>query len=317
MEPPPGVEINTPDQRSASEPTVRQQLRSRRMRLRAPTHADAEAVLAVLVARDVADIGRPDVSVEDVTGDWDIPGIDPRLDCFVAEDDDGAVVGYAVLDERGASISVHPDAEGRGVGTALREVCERRMAQRGQPLLQAVVTANRRAVEHLRAAGYERRHVYQRMRGSLAGVPPAPAAAVRPFDLETEGEAVHGLIEGAFTEIEGNVAQPLEDWLAWVARTPPEFRLVLDDDEGLAGATIGERWTDGVGYVAQIAVAPRARGRGHGRTLLLCLAGAFRADGLATIELSVHGANAPATGLYEAAGMAPDFRSERWEKPAS
>ena len=69
-----------------------------------------------------------------------------------------------------------------------------------------------------------------------------------------------------------------------------------------------------MGYVAELGTAPWARGRGHGRTLLLAMAGAFRADGLETIELSVHAANAPALGLYERIGMVPDFRAERWER---
>jgi ribosomal protein S18 acetylase RimI-like enzyme len=288
------------------------------MRLRPPSPRDAEAVLAVLVARDLADIGRPDISLDDVTADWDMPGIEPALDCFVAEDDGGDVVGYAVVDRRGASLAVHPRAEGHGVGTALREAVERRMAERGQPLLQAITASNVAAVEHLRAAGYERRHVYQRMRAPLDAVPEPPAgAAVRRIDLDAEAVAVHALVEGALDEIGGNVPEPFDPWMKWAAgHSEPEFRLAVDDDGGLAGAALGEQWERGTGYVAQIGVAPGARGRGHGRTLLLALAAAFRAAGLQTIELSVHGANAPATGLYESAGMAPDFRAERWERPS-
>ena len=287
------------------------------MRLRPPRPDDAEAVLAVLVARDVADIGRPDVALDDVTSDWDMPGIEPHLDCFVAEDDDGSVIGYAVVDHRGASVAVHPEHEGRGAGTLLREAVERRMAERGDPLMQAVVAANTAAVGHLRAAGYERRHVYQRMRAPLDAVPPpAGDPVLRRFDLDAEGDAVHALIEEAFSEIEGNVREPAESWRTWAAKhTEPAYRLVIEDADGPAAAATGERWEDGVGYVAELAVAPRARGRGYGRALLLALADAFRGDGLQTMELSVHGTNAPATGLYESVGMVPDWRAERWERP--
>ena len=286
------------------------------MRLRPPRPDDAEPVLALLVARDVADIGRPDVTLADVTADWEMPGIDPARDCFVAADDDGTITGYAVVDHRGANVSVHPGHENRGVGTLLRKAVERRMTERGDPLMQAIVTANASGIAHLRAAGYERRHVYQRMRARLEAVPAAPSdAPVRRFDLDAEGTAVHELIEDAFTEIEGNVREPADAWRTWMAKhTEPPYRLVVEDADGLAGAATGERWQDGVAYVAELAVAPRARGRGHGRTLLLALADAFRADGLQTIELSVHGANAPATGLYESIGMKPDWRAERWER---
>ena len=117
------------------------------MRIRPPRDEDAEAVLAVCVARDIADIGRPDFTLEDVRADWATPGVDPERDCFVVEDDDAAIVGYAVIDHRAAMVSVHPEAEGRG-RDLLREAIEARAAERGQPPRQTV-TASNTAVAHL------------------------------------------------------------------------------------------------------------------------------------------------------------------------
>lgn len=179
---------------------------------------------------------------------------------------------------------------------------------------QDVNAANETAVEHLRAAGYERTQVHQRMRAALKDVPAPPDVPVRLFDLAAEGAAVHELTEQAFGEIAANSPRSFANWAAEVAAaSEPAFRLALDDEQGLVGAAIGERWEEGVGYVAQLAVARRGRGRGHGRTLLLALLDAFRRAGLPAATLSVAGTNAPATGLYESAGMTPDFRSERWE----
>jgi len=288
------------------------------MRLRAPRRDEAEAVLAVIVARGVADVGRPDYALRDVLDEWETPDVDIERDVFVVEDDDGALVGWADVDERGARVAVHPDHEGRGVGTLLRGATEARMHERGITVSQFVVPANGAAVEHLRAAGYECRHVHQRMRAALDDVPPPAAAPVRRFDLEAEGRAVHELIEAAFSEFEGYVPQSYATWHADVIpKSEPAFRLVLDDDEGLVAAAVGHRWEGGVGYVALLAVAPRARGRGHGRTALLALFDAFRAAGLTTAELSVAGTNALATGLYESVRMRPDFRAERWELTGS
>lgn len=45
-------------------------------RLRPPRRDEAEAVHAVILARDVADMGRPDYSVRDVRDDWEMPGPD-------------------------------------------------------------------------------------------------------------------------------------------------------------------------------------------------------------------------------------------------
>jgi ribosomal protein S18 acetylase RimI-like enzyme len=266
-----------------------------------------------MVARDVADIGRPDITLDDVLLDWSGPGIDPALDCFVA-DDDGAIVGYAVVEPRGCVVMVHPEAEGRGIGTALREAAEARAKERGVPVQQPVVPTSVAAVEHLRAAGYESSQFYLRMRVPLEDAPSGdPAAPIRRFDLDADGPAVHELIEEAFTEIEGNVPESFDAWYAYMTvKSEPAFRLVLEDDEGLAGSILGSRWENGVGYVSHIAVARRARGRGHGRTMLLAMFDAFRAEGLSIAELSVAGTNAAATGLYESAGMALDFRGERW-----
>ena len=256
-------------------------------------------------------MGRPDYTLDDVRADWANPAIDPLRDCFVAELD-GGVAAYALCDHRGAFVAVPPDREGRGLGTALREAVEERQRERGLPLVQSVAPSNVAGVAHLRAAGYRPALAYCRMRGELDGLDPAPPAVpVRPFDLDREGPAVHALIEAAFTEIAGNVAEPFDAWLAEAARTPPGFRLAVEDDAGLAGVAIGDRWPDGVGFVRELAVDRRARGRGLGRELLRALFTAFRADGLRIAELSVQGEN-PALGLYTAAGMAVDARSERW-----
>ena len=284
------------------------------MILRPPRRDEAEAVLAVIVARDVADIGRADYTLQDVRDDWQLPDVELDRDVFVVEDDDGSLIGWADVDERCARVSVHPDHEGRGVGTLLREATEARLRERGQPVRQNVVSANTAAVEHLRAAGYRPIQSYQRMRAALADVPPPPDAPVRRFDLEAEGAAVHELIAAAFGEIEANAPQSFASWHAEAAAgSKPAFRLALDDEQGLVAAALGERWENGVGYVAQLAVASRARGRGHGRTLLIALLNAFRDAGLTTAELSVAGTNVSATGLYESAGMKPDFRAERWQ----
>ena len=291
------------------------------MRLRAPRPDEAQAVLDVILAADIATIGRPDYTLQDVLYDWSLPGFEREADAFVVEDEDGALIGWADVDEVGARVTVHPAHQGRGVGTLLREAIERRMRERGFVLQQGIVTVNAAAVAHLRAAGWERIQTYQRLRADLRGTtvpaPPPVAQHVRRFHLTAEGPAIHELIEAAFSEIAFNAPQSYASWSAEVeGKSAPEYRLALDDEHGLVAIAIGQRWEDGVGYVSRLAVAARARGRGHGRVVLLALLGAFRAAGLTTAELSVAGTNATATGLYESVGMTPDYASERWRLPA-
>src|SRR4051794_41715001 len=134
------------------------------MALRPPTPEDAQAVFEVMVARDVADIGHPDVALDDVLEEWQAPGVDPARDCFVAVDGGGTIVGYASIEPRGAMVLVPPGEEGRGYGRDLREAVERRAAERGEPVRQVVQPANAASVAHLQAVGYQRLYVYQRMR---------------------------------------------------------------------------------------------------------------------------------------------------------
>lgn len=271
-----------------------------------------------MVARDIADIGQPDVAIEDVRAFWATPGVDLARDAWVVEAPGGGLVASAQLLGDDALIFVHPEACGRGIGSALRELAEERARERGTAVLrQFLPVGNGAATALLMAADYWPAQHYMRMRMPLAEAPEALADGVRGFDRERDELEVHQVVEGAMGEVEGHVAEKLEVWRAqrilkegW----DPSLWLLLHDAEGLAGAALGERWDNGVGYVAELGVAPRARGRGHGRTLLLSLFGAFREAGLETAELSVHGANRGAARLYESVGMRASWEAQRWEK---
>ena len=109
----------------------------------------------------------------------------------------------------------------------------------------------------------------------------------------------------------------VEEWRAKgtaKAGHDPRLWLIAEDEDGLAGAALGERWENATGYVAELAVAARARGRGLGRALLLGMFAAFRRAGLTHAELSVHGRNRGALALYESVGMRSTWEAERWEK---
>jgi mycothiol synthase len=290
------------------------------MRLRPPESDDAHAVLELIVARDIADLGRPDYTLEDVRSDWGAPGIDVGRDAWLAEDD-GAALGYALLDDRGAAlITVPPASEGRGVGTALREAAEARALERGEALVrQFVPISNEPARAHLLAAGYWPAYSYFRMRMDLADAPAPPEdIRARPFSRGPDDAPVHALVEEAMAGVSGNEPRSLESWQAAKVDKEgwdPSLWLLHEDADGLAGVVLCERWEDGVGYVDYLAVAARARGQGLGRALLLHGLAALRDAGLSVAELSVQGENASATRLYESVGMRPVWTIERWEKP--
>ena len=272
----------------------------------------------MLLARDVADVGYPDFTIEDLHADWATPGLDLERDAWVVEEPGGRIVASALLLGDDALIHVHPDACGRGIGGALRELAEERALERGTAVVrQFIPTGNEAAAPQLLDAGYWPVQHYFRMRIALEDLAPYPDGATRAFQRDQDEIAVHELVQAGLSEVEGFIAEPLEVWRRQrieKKRWDPALWLLLEDDEGLAGVALGERWDDGLGYVAQLAVAPRARGRGHGRTLLLSLFEAFRADGLRRAELSVHGANRGAARLYESVGMTASWEAQRWEK---
>jgi mycothiol synthase len=289
------------------------------MRVRAPEPADAHAVLELIVARDVADLGKPDYTLEDVRADWAAPGVDLARDAWLVEDA-GTPLGYALLDDRGAAlVTVPPASEGRGVGTALREAAEARAVERGEVLVrQYVPTFNEPARAHLLAAGYWPAYSYFRMRMDLARAAAPPAdVPVRAFSRGADDVPVHALVEEAMAGVPGNEPRSLESWQAAKVDKQgwdPSLWLLHEDAGGLAGVVLCERWEEGVGYVDYLAVAARSRGRGLGRALLLHGLAALRAAGLEVAELSVQGENASATRLYESVGMTPVWTIERWEK---
>jgi ribosomal protein S18 acetylase RimI-like enzyme len=289
------------------------------MHLRAPEPADAPAVLELIIARDIADLGRPDYTLEDVQADWAAPGIDLARDAWIAEDG-GTALGYALLDDRGAAlITVPPDREGRGIGNLLREAAEARAAERGEALVrQFVPTSNEPARTQLLGAGYWPAYSYFRMRMALADAPPAPAEPhVRTFSRGPDDAPVHALVEEAMAGVPGNEPRSLESWQAAKVDKEgwdPSLWLLHEDAGGLGAVVLCERWEEGVGYVDYLAVAPRLRGHGLGRAMLLHGLAALRDAGLRVAELSVQGENASAARLYESVGMRPVWAIERWEK---
>ena len=96
-------------------------------------------MLDVILARDVADIGYPDFTLEDLHADWATPGLDLERDAWVVEDPGGEIVASGLLLGDDALIYVHPDACGRGLGSALRERAEARGRDRGTAVLRQFV----------------------------------------------------------------------------------------------------------------------------------------------------------------------------------
>jgi mycothiol synthase len=124
--------------------------------LRSPLLADADAVLTLRVARDIADVGAPDITLEDVHEEWSHSDFDLAADARLVEAADGRIVGYAAMSgEVTMLVVVAPDHEGRGIGSLLRCWAERRDRARGSAChSQWIAAGNQQARALLLTAGY-------------------------------------------------------------------------------------------------------------------------------------------------------------------
>ena len=150
--------------------------------LRAPTPADAEAIVAVVCACDVADFGEPDYDAGALAAEWSEPEVDLGRDARVAVDPDGAIAGYALLLGRDVRAWVHPGRLGEGAGTALRHHAEARARERGiERVHQQIAGSNAAAHALLDAAGYiavaQHRHMAMALEPGHARAPTRPPAS--------------------------------------------------------------------------------------------------------------------------------------------
>jgi ribosomal protein S18 acetylase RimI-like enzyme len=143
-----------------------------------------------------------------------------------------------------------------------------------------------------------------RMRVDLASAPvasPWPPGVVLRTYATADAPALHALLVHGYRHGGGSVA-PLADWqpaLEGDAEFDPALVLLAADDDGLVGAVVC--WASG--FVKDLVVVERGRGRGLGAALLGEGVARLGARGARAVELKVHATNAPAIRLYERAGF--------------
>ncbi|HET9102448.1 MAG TPA: GNAT family N-acetyltransferase [Solirubrobacteraceae bacterium] len=292
------------------------------MSLRAPRSADLDAVLEVVQARDVADLGAPDYTRADLEQDWRQEGDGLGANARVAVHD-GRIRGYAILRRSDALIVVHPRATGHGLGSALLAWSEERERELGRGVHRRDGAASD-VLGHalLAAAGYTRTRSFWRMAVRLSAVAPPPrlpaGVAVRTLDPDADAAAVHELDERAFAANADFVAHSFDEFRREHLRAPsldPALSLVAWARAAPVGFVLTRRWPEeDTGYVDLFAVAPERRRAGLGRALLGHAFTRIAAAGLGTAQLSVASDNPRALTLYESLGMQVRFQIDSFER---
>jgi mycothiol synthase len=293
------------------------------MRLRAPVPDDAPAVLAVLVARDVADLGVADYTLDDLADEWGATEVVLAADAQVIETD-GRIVAYGIVRRPGTLAVVAPQFEGRGIGERLLQWAETRERERGgERHRQWIAASNERAQALLRAAGYEWARSYWRLERQLDEIAqvggPRAGIGLRPLDVDGDAVAVHALDAISFAAAPDYQPMSFEAFCEehlGVHDLDPELSCVAELGEDTVGFLLARRWKhEAVGYVDILAVHPDQQHRGLGTVLLRHAFVRFATAGLQRAQLGVASDNPRALRLYERVGMKPRFQFDTYERP--
>jgi mycothiol synthase len=295
------------------------------MRYRAPVPADAPSVLAVFEARDLADLGEVEQTLEELRDEWRSSDLDLERNARVVEEADGRIVAYAAVRRPGTLAIVAPDQEGRGIGSRLLQWAEWRDQERGREVhRQWVAGSNAPARALLTRVGYRRARSYSRMVRSLEGVGASPdpptGFRLRSIDPAQDAVALHAVDAASFASSPDYTPESLTEFTQEQLGTH-DFdaalsRVVIDGEEIVGFLIAGRRPEEGVAYVHILAVAPRRQNQGLGTAMLRSSFAAFAEAGLREVRLGVASYNPGALHVYARLGMTERYRFDVYERPA-
>ncbi|MGF1647217.1 MAG: GNAT family N-acetyltransferase [Kineosporiaceae bacterium] len=174
------------------------------------------------------------------------------------------------------------------------------------------------------AAGRGWRHAYTAydLERDTAGLdaPAWPAGvAATTLDPDRDGPEIHELVyrRSEWAAVPGHHDRPYPEWRRYLdlPTARPGLSVVARADARAVGIATVSVFSDGTGYVAQLAVDRDHRRRGLGRALLLAALGRLTAAGASRLELSVMADNDGALSLYEGVGLAVTRRWLRLSAP--
>jgi ribosomal protein S18 acetylase RimI-like enzyme len=303
--------------------------------VRGCTLRDVPAILAITRASDLAALGEPDWSEDEVVETLTAPAEDPLHDSWLAAGPDGEPVAWAYVDnpQRGVRDNVELYAwPGRGEPAygPLLDLAIARSAERTrrngfpQGVLRAGTLASEAAlVAVLEANGFSFVKRHARMTRPLTGDERAPEDYdIRPV-RQDELPRFHEVLESAFADTPDFQPTSYEDWKAWVDSLPSiswdEWFVALSPagDGQIVGVlqSADQALERGEGWVKNLAVLRGHRKAGIGGALLRTAFAAYAAKGRTSAGLGVDLTNPTgAYQLYTGVGMTVVFAADVYER---
>lgn len=300
---------------------------------------DCEAIADLINEVNIAEIGVPWTTADEIRDDLTTPGHEPGDDVLLFAGD-GSLAGYQTLwlDEPLTTIQqlafVRPALWGRGLNSWLLRFGEAQARARIEPIrpVQPVSLRVARWAENAAAAplfdalGYRPARIFHEMRIELderREQPETPDGIdIRTFE-EPDAGVVYAALADAFEDHWGSRFETFEVWKhdridgAASNFDPGLWFVAFDGDEVVGVACCRDRSASApdAANVDELGVRRAWRGRGIGRSLLLHAFAEARRRGIGAVELFVDSESLTgATRLYEDVGMRPIRSVESWEK---
>lgn len=302
---------------------------------RPATWDDGEAILEVILAADIEDVGEPDFTLGDLHADWNEPGFDLATNTQVVLDRDDTVVAYADASSGDGGAYAYagnytlPAHRPGGVdhwAVAWSAARAREIAREvGSDEMRTHAAPGEHRLEQLEREGFEIVRHFLRMELDLTtweppreGGPEGLSIAAPTLD---DGPAVHAILEEAFADHWGHDPEPYASFATrHLERDDVDldlWRLVRLDGE-VVGALVARADGDGKVFVARLGVGRAARGRGVAARMLTDAFTTYRERGMARATLSVDSESLTgATRLYERVGMHRTFTVMQLRAPVS
>ncbi|HET6445612.1 MAG TPA: GNAT family N-acetyltransferase [candidate division Zixibacteria bacterium] len=289
-------------------------------------------------------IGKSETTLSHVQTEWTSPGFDLANSVRVVETLDGKIVGYVeVWDIEEPPVNlwiwgrVHPDHEGRGIGTKLMSWAEKRARQaikrapNGAKVVMRSGTFSHYDPAHdlLSGVGMNFIRHFLTMAIEFDEEPETPTwptgILVRSMEGEEELEAVVRAVREAFRDhwgyLETSFEQEFDQWLHFNrndAEYDPTLWFLAMDGEEIAGISLCRLKSDedpDMGWVNVLGVIRPWRRKGLGLALLHHSFGELKRRGQSSAGLGVDASSLTgATGLYEKAGMHSIRQFDLYEK---